>query len=84
MSDDSEAFEKFKQKYFPPEFTKYWDVKQNNFAATVQAFPHLWKAFLLADDLIQKELNLHSTITDPAQIVAFMLGTHAHAQLPYA
>lgn len=78
---DNTAFARFKHKYVPDEFARYCDVRQNNFAATVQAFSHVWKVFMLVDDLIQRELNLCSTITNPAHIEPFMLATHVHAQL---
>jgi hypothetical protein len=78
---DNMAFARFKRKFFPPEFGKYWDIKQNHFAATVQAYPRVWKAFMLVDDLVQRELNLCSTITSSAHIEPLMLATHAHAQL---
>src|ERR1017187_880764 len=77
-------YAKFREKYFSTEYLKYWKVKENNLAATIQKFPGLWKLFMDLNDILLIEFETSTPLTNEIQFVPRLLMTHAHSQFSIA
>lgn len=84
MTPTPDDFSKFRQQHFSVEYLKYRNIKENNLVATVQSFPHLWKLFMQLDDILMKEFETTSPLSDQRQLIPRMLMTHAHSQFRLA
>jgi len=73
-------YAKFREKHFSTQYLKYWRVKENNLAATIQKFPGLWKLFMDLNDILMTEFETVNPLTDEKQFVPQLLLSHAHSQ----
>jgi hypothetical protein len=84
MEPTPDDFSKFRQQHFSAEYLKYWKIKENNFAATIQSFPSLWRLFMQLDEILLKEFEISSPLSDQRQLIPRMLMTHSHSQFRLA
>jgi uncharacterized protein (DUF4415 family) len=70
----------FEMRAFSPEFSQYYRVKRNNFFASIQSFPHVWKACLLLDKIFMSEFADAEMLRDTKQLVPLLLLIQAHSQ----
>lgn len=61
------------------DYHEYFEAKRQNFFATVQKFPDLWKWFLALDAVWRDELKALSILREPHEslVVVFFLSAHA-------
>lgn len=69
----------FERRAFSEHYAKYFEVKRNNFFATIQSFPDQWKCFMLLDDLLMREFEDLNHQHDPNVALPLNLFMHAHA-----
>jgi uncharacterized protein (DUF4415 family) len=70
----------FETRAFSPEFSQYYRVKRNNFFASIQSFPHVWKAYLLLDKIFLSEFADAENLRESRQLVPWLLLVQAHSQ----
>ena len=81
---DEELLLPFETLAFSPELQKYHRVKRHNFLAMIRAFPHVWKACLLLDQIFMSEFADAETLRELRQLIPLLLLVRAHSQYRFA
>ncbi len=71
----------FEQKAVPEHYRPYYAIKRNNFFASVQGSPDVWRFFQLLDKILLTEFQDMGTARDPNSIVPLALYFNAHAKI---
>jgi hypothetical protein len=69
---------------FNPNYAWFWKVKLNNFAASIQNFPDLWRLTSLIDQLLLDEFSASEMLTEKRQKYPRLLVTQSHVQIRFA
>ena len=54
---------------FSSEYLKYADIKLNNFTATIQRYPALWRLFMDLDGILVKEFDVTGQLAEQRQLI---------------
>lgn len=73
-------YAKFREKHLSAHYLRYWKVKENNFAATIQKFRALWALFMDLNEILMMEFDTVTPLNDERQFVPQLLMSHAHSQ----
>jgi hypothetical protein len=65
----------------PKDYREYYLVKRNNFFASIQGFPALWKYYTMLDAIWLREFSDLKPPGSPAQFFPLMLYINAHAKI---
>lgn len=66
---------------FPAEYKEYYKTKRNNFFASVQKFPGMWKYYMLLDQIWFREFGIMETARDFDRMFPLLLYFNAHAKI---
>jgi hypothetical protein len=66
------------------ELREYMSAKAHNFATSVAAFPQLWEAYHLLDDIFCKEFSDTQNVRDESLLVPALIYRDAHARFRVA
>jgi hypothetical protein len=79
--NESDLLVPFEAQTIPPDYKEYYKIKRNNFFASIQGFPELWKYYTLLDAIWLREF---SDLKPPGQVnqwVPLILFFNAHAKI---
>jgi len=71
----------FETQNIPQQYREYYKTKRNNFFATVQGFPELWKYYILLDGIWLREFDDLKPARDPSRVFPLLLYFNAHAKI---
>lgn len=71
----------FEIQNIPAEYREYYKIKRNNFFASVQGFPEMWKYYILLDKIWMREIDDLKPARDPNRMFPMMLFINAHAKI---
>jgi hypothetical protein len=71
----------FELQNIPDEYREYYKTKRNNFFGTIQAFPGIWKYYILLDRLWMREFADLKTARDLNRMFPLVLYLNAHAKI---
>jgi hypothetical protein len=74
----------FELQNIPKEYLFYYEVRRQNFFASIQAFPQLWKMFLALDAIWLREFDDLKPMNDPNRLFPIMVYVSAHAKMRLA
>lgn len=83
-SSDEDLLLPIEIKCFSSEYKEFVKIRRNNFLATVQMFPGLWKCFLLLDKIHLEEFSDLSDLREADQMMPLMLSIQAHSQYRFS
>jgi hypothetical protein len=81
---ESELLVKFETENIPPEYREYYATKRQNFFASIQNFPEMWRYYILLDKIWMREFGDLGTAPDPEKMFPLMLYFNAHAKMRIA
>jgi hypothetical protein len=88
MTDPSDKTDEFllpfEQKAIPEHYSPYYSAKRQNFFASIQGAPNLWRYFQLLDRNLLNEFEDMGTVNDPLRMVPLTLFFNAHAKIRIA
>jgi len=70
----------FEKTHLRGDYKDYFTTKRNNFFATVQAFPGMWRCFGLLDEVWMREFGDLQRLRDVKQMLPGILFMNGHAQ----
>jgi hypothetical protein len=68
-------------QYIPDRYREYYKIKRNNFFASIQGFPEMWKFYMLLDVMWLREFEVMRPATDPDRMFPMILYYNAHAKI---
>jgi hypothetical protein len=71
----------FEQKAIPEHYRPYYEIKRNNFFASIQGSSDLWRYFQLLDKILLTEFQDMGTAHDPNRMFPLALYFNAHAKI---
>jgi len=71
----------FEQKEMPEHYCPYYEIKRNNFFASIQGSRDLWRYFQLLDMILLREFQDMGTANDPNRMFPLALYFNAHAKI---
>jgi hypothetical protein len=71
----------FELEHIPEFYKDYYKIKRNNFFASIQAFPTMWRYYLLLGRIWQREFEDLKPPGDPTLLFPLMLFINAHAKI---
>ena len=78
---ESDLLVPFESENIPVEYKEYYKIKRNNFFASIQGFPEIWKYYILLDAIWLREF---SDLKPPGQVnqwFPLVLFINAHAKI---
>jgi hypothetical protein len=78
---ETDLLTQFEMQSIPAEYREYYAAKRNNFFASTQAFPELWKCYLLLDSIFLREFGDLKPARDPDRMFPLLLYFNAHAKI---
>jgi hypothetical protein len=78
---EKELLLQFEIDNIPAEYLEYYKVKRNNFSASIQGFPEMWKYYILLDKIWLREFSDLKTAPAPDRMFPLLLYFNAHAKL---
>jgi len=81
---DCDLLAKFEIDNIPEEYRQYYAAKRNNFFASVQNFPDLWRYYILLDGIWMREFADLELSSDPDRTFPLLLYFNAHAKVRVA
>jgi hypothetical protein len=74
----------FERRAIPEHYRPYYSAKRNNFLASIQGTPDLWRYFQLLDRNLLSEFEDMGTVNDTLKMVPLTLFFNAHAKIRVA
>lgn len=74
----------FERRAIPEHYRPYYSAKRNNFLASIQGTPDLWRYFQLLDRNLLNEFEDMGTVNDTLKMVPLTLFFNAHAKIRVA
>jgi hypothetical protein len=74
----------FERRAIPEHYRPYYSAKRNNFLASIQGTPDLWRYFQLLDRNLLSEFEDMGTVSDTLKMVPLTLFFNAHAKIRVA
>lgn len=71
----------FEQEVIPEHYRPYYEIKRNNFFASVQGSLNLWRYYQLLDKILLTEFQDMGTAHDPSRMFPLALYFNAHAKI---
>jgi len=71
----------FETQNIPQRYREYYKAKRNNFFASIQGFPELWKYYILLDEIWLREFDDLNVNPNPIRIFPLALYLNAHAKI---
>lgn len=78
---ESDLLVAFEAENIPQPYKTYFRAKRQNFFASVQGFPYLWKCYLLLDKVWLREFEDLNNIRDVGLLFPLMSFMNAHAKM---
>src|SRR3990170_9059758 len=70
----------FEIQNIPARYREYYRVKRNNFFASIQRFPEMWKYYVLLDEIWLREIDVLNPLND-TRAFPLLLYINAHAKV---
>jgi hypothetical protein len=74
----------FEAQNIPKEYLPYYEARRQNFFASIQGFPNLWKMFMALDAIWLREFDDLKPVNDPNRLFPIMVYVSAHAKMRLA
>lgn len=74
----------FEAKNIPKDYLQYYEARRQNFFASIQGFPHLWKMLMSLDAIWLREFDDLKPVNDPNRLFPIMIYVSAHAKMRLA
>ena len=74
----------FELQNIPKEYLPYYEARRQNFFASIQSFPQLWKMFQALDAIWLREFDDLKLMRDPNLLFPMMVYLSAHAKIRLA
>jgi hypothetical protein len=71
----------FESEHIPEFYREYYKIQRNNFFASIQAFPAMWRYYLLLDKIWLREFEDLKPPGDSKLIFPLLLFINAHAKI---
>jgi hypothetical protein len=71
----------FERRVLPKHYREYYEIKRNNFFASIQAFPEIWECFCLVDAIWIQEFQDMQRASDVYRGFAMLLFYSAHSKM---
>ena len=68
----------------PPKYREYYAAKRQNFFASIQSFPEMWRYYHLLDAIWLREIDDLEVARDAGRVFPVILYTNAHAKMRVA
>jgi hypothetical protein len=78
---ESDLLVPFETQSIPRPYRDYYKARRNNFFASIQGFPELWKYYILLDEIWLREIDDLERARDPAHVLPLLLYIKAHAKI---
>lgn len=78
---EADLLVQFEIENIPAEYREYYRIKRNNFFASIQLFPDMWKYYTLLDKIWLREINDLKTAPGPDRMFPLLLYCNAHAKM---
>ncbi|MGA2324734.1 MAG: hypothetical protein ABSH05_00460 [Bryobacteraceae bacterium] len=78
---ESDLLLPFESQNIPEDYREYYRIKRNNFFASIQGFPEMWKYYILLDGIWLREFGDLKPLGDATQFVPLILFFNAHAKM---
>jgi len=78
---ETDLLVQFEIENIPAEYREYYRIKRNNFFASIQRFPDMWKYYTLLDKIWLREINDLKTAPGPDRMFPLPLYFNAHAKM---
>lgn len=78
---ESDLLVLFEVQNIPPKYREYYKAKRNNFFASIQGFPEMWRYYTLLDEIWLREFDDLERARDPAHLLPLLLYMNAHAKI---
>jgi hypothetical protein len=82
--EEAELLLPFESQHIPPAYKEYYKIKRNNFFASIQGFPEVWRCHILLDEIWLREFEDLKPPRDVNQLFPLMLFFNAHAKMRVA
>jgi hypothetical protein len=80
-SKETDLLVPFEIQTLPEDYKEYYLIKRNNFFASIQGFPALWKYYTMIDSIWLREISDLKPPGNVAQFFPLMLYINAHAKI---
>jgi hypothetical protein len=71
----------FEIQNIPEKYREYYKVKRNNFFASIQNFPEMWRYYILLDTIWLREFDDMKPARDPDRMFPMLLYFNVHAKI---
>jgi len=78
---ESDLLVPFESQILPEEYKQYYKTKRNNFFASIQKFPGMWKYYMMLDQIWIREFQIMETARDSERMFPLLLYFNAHAKI---
>ncbi len=78
---ESDLLVPFEIEHLPQDYKEYYLIKRNNFFASIQGFPEMWKYYTMLDAIWLQEISDLKPPSSAAQLFPLMLYINAHAKI---
>ncbi|HEY6292438.1 MAG TPA: hypothetical protein VI455_12885 [Terriglobia bacterium] len=79
--EESDLLVPFETQNIPEPYREYYKTKRNNFFASIQGFPELWKYYVDLDKIWLREFDDLKSARDPKVVFPLLLYFNAHAKI---
>jgi hypothetical protein len=80
-AQESDLLVPFESQNIPEPYKEYYKVKRNNFFASIQGFPEMWKYYILLDKIWLREFGDLKPPRDANLLFPLILFFNAHAKM---
>lgn len=78
---ESDLLVPLESQILPDDYKEYLKTKRNNFFATIQKFPGMWKYYMHLDHIWSREFGIMETARDFDRMFPLLLYFNAHAKI---
>ncbi len=78
---ESDLLPPFESQHIPEDYREYYKIKRNNFFASIQGFPEMWKYYILLHGIWLREFGDLKPPGDVMQFFPMILFINAHAKM---
>ena len=71
---------RFEIQHIPTQYLPYYEARRQNFFASIQGFPELWRMFMALDAIWLREFDDLKPMNDPNRLFPIMVYVSAHAK----
>jgi hypothetical protein len=81
MPSETDLLVPFEIQNLPADYREYYKIKRNNFFASIQGFPEMWRYYILLDAIWLREFDVLKPARDPERMFPLLLYFNAHAKI---